>query len=293
MSNIRLDLGSPVYDGQTLTFKSPADCSQVTGLIVYYPENDSTVSKTFQFADAHGNNVGSVSLFAENVLVKVILDTELNRAYVQNADTNAYLEGKFNMCAPLISRGYFRGDIDIIDNDVNLHDNSVVTVNLSTVNLPYSGTGILETITSEPGEYSLQNLTYHSGVKCHRFYDRTKWTEWEFELDTIPMYFNNNSFDTEYRLTKKCGISPMFARFASTVLSTGTPSVTLNFPNVRYLHIEKCMTDGGDGKALNDYFNTNGALSVVCSTEDGTPSVTFKYDGDSYIIAHTIIIYTK
>lgn len=93
--NIRIDLGSPVYSGQTLTFKSPADCSAVTGLIVYYPENSSPVSKTFQFADAHGNNVGSVSLFAENVLVKVILDTELNRAYVQNADTNAYIEGTF------------------------------------------------------------------------------------------------------------------------------------------------------------------------------------------------------
>lgn len=92
MANVRIELQVPIVDGQTLTFKSPADCSQVTGLIVYYPENDSTVSKTFQFADAHGNNVGSIDLFAENVLVKVILDTELNRAYVQNADTNGYLE---------------------------------------------------------------------------------------------------------------------------------------------------------------------------------------------------------
>lgn len=95
MPNIRIDLGSSVINGQTLTFKSPADCSAVTGLIVYYPDGESTVSKIFQFADSHGNDVGSVSLFAENVLVKVILDTELNRAYVQNADTNQYLEEKF------------------------------------------------------------------------------------------------------------------------------------------------------------------------------------------------------
>lgn len=94
MANIRLDLQVPIEDGQTLTFKSPIDCSKVTGLIIYYPENDSTTSKVFQFADAHGNNVGGKGLFVENVLVKVILDTESSRAYVQNADTNAYLEGK-------------------------------------------------------------------------------------------------------------------------------------------------------------------------------------------------------
>jgi hypothetical protein len=96
MSKIRIDLEATVINGQALTFKSPADCSQVEGLIVYYPEGDATTSKTFQFADAHGNNVGSVSLFAENVLVKVLLDTDLGRAYVQNADTNAYLEGKLS-----------------------------------------------------------------------------------------------------------------------------------------------------------------------------------------------------
>lgn len=94
MANIRIDLEATVVNGQALTFKSPADCSQVTGLIIYYPVGDTTTSKTFQFADAHGNNVGSVSLFAEDVLVKVILDTDAGKAYVQNADTNAYLEGQ-------------------------------------------------------------------------------------------------------------------------------------------------------------------------------------------------------
>lgn len=97
MSNIRVDLSIPIYDGLPVTFKSPTDCSKVTGLIIYYPSGDTTVSKVFQFADAHGNNVGSVNLFASNVLVKVILDTKALRAYVQNADTNAYLEGRFAM----------------------------------------------------------------------------------------------------------------------------------------------------------------------------------------------------
>lgn len=105
MPNIRIDSTIPISNGQALIFKSPADCSQITGLIVYYPDDDTTTSKTFQFADAHGNNVGSVSLFAEDVLVKVILDTDAGKAYVQNADTNAYLEGQFALKAPAHTYG--------------------------------------------------------------------------------------------------------------------------------------------------------------------------------------------
>lgn len=96
MANIRLDLDSPIYDGQALTFKSPVDCSSITGLIVYYLDSESTSSQVFQFADAHGNNIGDLDLFASDSIVKIILDTEHSLAFVQNADTNAYLEGKFN-----------------------------------------------------------------------------------------------------------------------------------------------------------------------------------------------------
>ncbi len=97
MPNIRVDSTNPIINGLAVTFRSPADCSQVTGLIVYYPEGNGTTSKEFKFVDAHGFDVGSgtISLFAENVLVKVVLDTDHGKAYVQNADTNAYLEGRF------------------------------------------------------------------------------------------------------------------------------------------------------------------------------------------------------
>ena len=102
--NIRVDMNTPIKDGAELKFRSPVDCSQVTGLIVHYPENGSTVSKEFAFADAHGNNVGDIDhLFAENVVVKVILDLETNMAFVQNADTNAYLEGRFKELEDKIS----------------------------------------------------------------------------------------------------------------------------------------------------------------------------------------------
>lgn len=95
MANIRVDVGYAIHDGSELKFRSPVDCSAITGLIVYYPGEDGNLtSKVFTLADAHGNNVGDIDhLFAENVVVKVILDVTTGMAFVQNADTNAYLEG--------------------------------------------------------------------------------------------------------------------------------------------------------------------------------------------------------
>lgn len=90
--NIRVDLNTSIFDGTEVVFRSPVDCSQVTGLKVYYPDG----SQEFAFADAHGNNVGDIDhLFAENVAVKVILDVTTGMAFVQNADTNAYIERTF------------------------------------------------------------------------------------------------------------------------------------------------------------------------------------------------------
>ncbi len=131
MANIRIDLEATVVNGQTLTFRSPADCSQVTGLIIYYPVGDTTTSKTFQFADAHGNNVGSVSLFAEDVLVKVILDTDAGKAYVQNADTNAYLEGQLAGKAPA-SHKHTMADITDLEVTPSEHSQSASTITAGT-----------------------------------------------------------------------------------------------------------------------------------------------------------------
>lgn len=100
--NIRVDLTTPITDGTEVVFRSPVDCSQITGLIVYYDGD----SKEFALADAHGNNVGDIDhLFAENVVVKVILDVTHSMAYVQNADTNAYLEGRFKELESKIDQG--------------------------------------------------------------------------------------------------------------------------------------------------------------------------------------------
>lgn len=97
MANIRVDVNYTIKDGSKIAFRAPVDCSAITGLVVYYVAEDGTdTSKEFILADAHGHDVGDIDhLFAENVIVKVILDVTAGMAYVQNADTNAYIERTF------------------------------------------------------------------------------------------------------------------------------------------------------------------------------------------------------
>jgi len=101
MANIKLTVDFPIYSGLALTFQAPCNCSAVTGLKVYYKELTESAaadaSKVFEFRDAHCVAVTNISnLFAQNALVKVVLDVQNGYAYIQNADTNSYLEGKFD-----------------------------------------------------------------------------------------------------------------------------------------------------------------------------------------------------
>ena len=96
MANIKVELSYEIVDGQPLTFKAPCNCSQITGIKVEYPNGENTAFQVFSFADAHGNDLTGIgNLFAEGAVVKVILDTTENKAFIQNADTNAYLEDRF------------------------------------------------------------------------------------------------------------------------------------------------------------------------------------------------------
>ena len=97
MANIRIDLNHAPLDGETVAFKAPCNASEITGLIIYYTnENSESVSSEFTLNDANGGDIGLVdNIFSEGAIVKVILDTDTNNAYVQNSDTNTYLETKF------------------------------------------------------------------------------------------------------------------------------------------------------------------------------------------------------
>lgn len=101
MAVIKLEIDYPIQDGSTITFKSPCDSTDVTGIKVYYPsitESEvTTVNKTFAFKDCHLNTVSSLgNLFNNGAYLKAILDVTNGYAFVQNQDTNGYLETKIN-----------------------------------------------------------------------------------------------------------------------------------------------------------------------------------------------------
>jgi hypothetical protein len=94
---IRVDINHFIENGSGIKFKAPVSCTEVSKLQINYTDNSGVVTtKNFAFADANGNDIGEVNhLFAEGAIVKVILDLDAAVAFVQNADTNAYLEEQF------------------------------------------------------------------------------------------------------------------------------------------------------------------------------------------------------
>ena len=90
MAQIKVELSGPPFDGMDIKFKAPCDCTEVTGLLVSYPEG----SQGFTFRDSHGNNLAGIgNLFSRGAYVKVLVDTVRGYAYIQNADNNGYLNG--------------------------------------------------------------------------------------------------------------------------------------------------------------------------------------------------------
>lgn len=272
MPNIRVDLESPVFYGQDIIFKSPADCSTVTGLIVYYPDGGSTTSKVFQFADAHGNNVGSVSLFSENVLVTVILDTMLNRAYVQNADTNAYLERQFASKAPI---GLVHQTLDGGSSLSTLHTallNQFNAMSESTVRLfVVSFSASYSPFKGQKTTLTVQKLTSTSGVikadlHGNEVLDTPSMTLWnviinnsldEWEYDNPPFLLNN-----EYRTTERFKGKAVYKRLTekgieyrldgedtwalySSILGIVVPEVPVKSVNTKTGDVELTASDVG------------------------------------------------
>lgn len=105
MANIKIELGHPVIDGMPLSFRAPCNCTAVSGIKVSYMDGDNTAFIVFSFVDAHGNNLAGLgNLFAAGAMVRVVLDISGAKAYIQNADTNKYLEGRFENLTPIISQ---------------------------------------------------------------------------------------------------------------------------------------------------------------------------------------------
>jgi hypothetical protein len=96
VSKIKVVSKCAIYDGISITFKAPCNSNTVDGINVYH----NGAKTTFTLRDAHGANVANKSnLFTTGAYVKVVLDTTNKYAYLQNADTNAYLEENFGVNA--------------------------------------------------------------------------------------------------------------------------------------------------------------------------------------------------
>ena len=93
MAKIKISAKYELYDGMAFTFKAPCDSTAANGLKVCA----ANVTQTFTFRDAHGNDLANQeNLFSAGAYVKVILDTTKAYAYIQNGDTNTYLEHRLN-----------------------------------------------------------------------------------------------------------------------------------------------------------------------------------------------------
>lgn len=95
MANINVAVEKTIADGYKLKFRTPCDSTIIEGLEVKYPAKDGvgTLIKKFVFKDAHGTELSGVgNLFVGGVMIEVLLDVTHSVAYIQNADTNSYVE---------------------------------------------------------------------------------------------------------------------------------------------------------------------------------------------------------
>lgn len=141
MAYININTDYPIYDGMQITFKAPCDCTEARGLCVN--------SQNFVFKDAHGVTLTGIgNLFSEGAYVKVILDAVNGYAYMQNADTNSYLESK------LTPYDAGRESLTITaDKIFYVVDNSYgVTINCDVSTLPDGYVGFVHLWAIQPGQ---------------------------------------------------------------------------------------------------------------------------------------------
>ncbi len=193
MANIKIELDYELIDGQPVTFAAPCNCTEVTGLKVYHAGG----SNVFTFKDAHGNALtGLGNLFSKGAYVKAILDVNSGSAYLQNADTNAYLEAQLASKAPA---GYGLGAWAKLTTDLNsTKECGWYFFGSSAANKPpYSGVGVL-LVLNRNYTYEVTQIAWEitTGVMTQRVYNTNSWSSWEFV--NPPM-----SEGVEYRTTER------------------------------------------------------------------------------------------
>ncbi len=197
MANIKVVSDRPLFDGIAITFKAPCECSAVDGLTVTYHN----ISRSFSFRDAHGNDLTNIgNLFEENAYVKAVLDTENGYAYLQNADTNAYIEGAFlkrtggDMGGNAITGMPSFQSIHLMPDDTaasKAYTRKMGFVGCGAtsdgVNLDTVGQGYVTVVPANP--ISINGVTYYSGhVLTFAPYEMPVKTQLFFETSGVAMF---------------------------------------------------------------------------------------------------------
>lgn len=134
MAKIRIDIDGILMDGHEVTFKAPCDCTEVDGIKVYYIKSGEQKSKNFTMKDTHGNALAGLGdLFMSGAYVKAVLDTTNRVAYIQNSDTNGYLEGRLDVLDVALEKQ--SGELDLINakiTDLFFYHTTETTLTLAT-----------------------------------------------------------------------------------------------------------------------------------------------------------------
>lgn len=124
MANIKITVEGSLMDGHRITFKAPCHCSQAEKLEVLYIEDNTQKSKVFTMRDSQCKDLtGMDNLFAEGAYVDIVLDTTNSVAYLQNANTNAYLEKKLEIIRGTLTTG----ETEVVVTDARITEDSILS----------------------------------------------------------------------------------------------------------------------------------------------------------------------
>lgn len=84
--NVKLPDNTPICNGKQITFRAPCDCEGVTGINI---DGD-----TYDLLSTVNEPVSKGGTFISGALVSVIIDTDNNKAYIQNSPSDTYIYTK-------------------------------------------------------------------------------------------------------------------------------------------------------------------------------------------------------
>lgn len=116
-------VGERIVTGKQITFESPCESEGLTGVIIDGVE--------YALVNALGTALVANS-FGAGAMVSVTINVENRKAYVQNADTNAYLEEQLAGKAPA-SHKHKMADIEDLEVTPSEHNQSASTITEGTL----------------------------------------------------------------------------------------------------------------------------------------------------------------